>query len=687
MTPKPQKGSGAHSKSKDEEKEDVLQAVVVADTFDNAFAPFTLERPSCLLPLANIPIMEYTLELLAQSGVQEVLFSAGSHTEQVERYIDASKWRTKCSPFKKLIFLKSAATSFGDVMRDLDQKSLVTGDFLVVSGDVVSNFPIGEALASHKVRRQNDKNVIMTMVLREVGLLQPSDKPSIIPTFVIDPTEDRCLHYEEGGSGQGADLAIDPEMLAHTELDIRQDLVDCRIDICTPEMLSLWSDNFDNQSPRKDFLHGVLKDYELNGKTIHTYIVNNHFASRLVDLRAYDKLSHNIASHWSFPLCPGANSKYKLSRQGVYREEGVTLARSCQIKSGSIIGRGTSIGDKSIVKDSVIGRHCQIGRNVRIRDAYIWDYAVLEDDVTIVRAIIADEAVIGKGCSISDGSLISFGVRLDQGRHVGKYSRITKASINDPQKNLSDKALVGNAGQGYSYVDGDEDERDIEPAGLVYQQKDLASSESSLSSTGSQGLEIASPGLPGSRSESFTTTVSDDDGTERFHHEAVSSLCERMKRGTHQDDVRVELMGLRFAQNATEHQVRRSVAVALMKHISHQVEEEKKKVPEAVKQSISQYRSLIHRDQSQGPIADQVAFLLETQKDLLRRNPGEEILLHLIKELYTQDLFEEEVFSDWWNDERSESTAELKQIKEPSRQFLDWLATADEESGSEDEES
>ena len=466
MGAKAPKTSTSKTKSQGEDKEEALQAVVVADAFENKFAPFTLERPRCLLPLANTPIIEYTLDFLAQCGVQEIFFSAGSHTEQVEKYIDDSKWRLKTSPFKKFVFLKSAAASVGDVMRDLDQKGLVAGDFLVVSGDVVSNIPISEAMARHKARRQKDKNAIMTMLLREIGPHQGFSERSVIPSFVIDPTKSRCLHYEESRPGQAADLEFDPDLLSQAELEIRQDLIDCRIDICTPEMLSLWSDNFDNQSPRKDFLHGVLKDYELNGKTIHTHIVDNHFASRVSDLRAYDRLSRDIASRWAFPACPDANATYKLSRRGSCQEDGVILARSFRVKSGSIIGRGTSIGDRSIIQGSVIGRYCQIGRNVQIRDAYIWDHAVVEDDVKILRAIIADEAVIGKGCSVRDGSLISFGVRLEQGRQIENACRITKARINDKEQTPSDKELVGESGEGYSYTDEDEEETGLKSTGL-----------------------------------------------------------------------------------------------------------------------------------------------------------------------------------------------------------------------------
>ena len=380
MGPKAPKSSGSKAKSQNDEKEDVLQAVVVADSFENRFAPFTLERPHCLMKIANTPILEYTFEFLARSGVQEIFLSAGPLTDQVEKYVDASKWRLKSSPFKKFTILKSAATSVGDVMRDLDQKGLLAGDFLVVSGDVVANFAISDALTKHKARRQKDKNAIMTMLLREIGPSQRAQVRSSISTFVIDPTKDRCLHYQESRSPQAADVNIDPDMLSQTELEIRQDLVDCRIDICTPEMLSLWSDNFDNQSPRKDFLHGVLKDYELNGMTIHTHIVRDGYASRVSDFRAYETLTRDIISRWTFPACPDASSAYRVSRHGVYKEESVTLAKSCRVMSGSVIGRGTSIGDKSVVHNSVIGNYCRIGRNVNIRNAYIWDYAVIEDD-------------------------------------------------------------------------------------------------------------------------------------------------------------------------------------------------------------------------------------------------------------------------------------------------------------------
>ena len=46
MAPKSKKGANAQkSKSGEEEREEPLQAVVFADSFETKFAPFTLERP------------------------------------------------------------------------------------------------------------------------------------------------------------------------------------------------------------------------------------------------------------------------------------------------------------------------------------------------------------------------------------------------------------------------------------------------------------------------------------------------------------------------------------------------------------------------------------------------------------------------------------------------------------------
>jgi len=41
----------------------------------------------CLLPLANTPLIEYTLEFLANAGVEEVFLYGGAHSDKLEKYL------------------------------------------------------------------------------------------------------------------------------------------------------------------------------------------------------------------------------------------------------------------------------------------------------------------------------------------------------------------------------------------------------------------------------------------------------------------------------------------------------------------------------------------------------------------------------------------------------------------------
>ena len=73
---------GAQKLSADFKQEDILQAVVVVDNFEQTFSPLTLTRPRALLPLVNTPLIEYTLECLCAGGVQQAIIYCCSHAEQ-----------------------------------------------------------------------------------------------------------------------------------------------------------------------------------------------------------------------------------------------------------------------------------------------------------------------------------------------------------------------------------------------------------------------------------------------------------------------------------------------------------------------------------------------------------------------------------------------------------------------------
>ena len=665
----------------------------------------------CLLPLANTPLIEYTLEFLAISGVQDIYIYCGANTSEVESYIQASKWyppTSAVSPFNTLEIVKTTARSVGDALRDLDARDIITGDFLLVHGDLVSNLPIDEALARHRARRIADKNAIMTMILRAGGLGEHRTKSQgITPVFIIDPTKKRCLHYEEMHPLQANKYVnIDPDLLSsHSEMEIRTDLIDCGIDICTPDVLALWAESFDYEVPRRHFLHGVLKDYELNGKTIHAEVVEDHYAARAFNLQSYEAISKDVLSRYTYPLVPDSNllsgQSYGFEKGGVCKENGVMLARTCKLGKRTVLGRDTSIGDGSMVSNSIVGRRCQIGKNVIIKDAYIWDDVVVGDGSKVERAIIASEAVVGKNCKIQPGALLSYGVRIADSKEVSPNTRITRAKRKpaddyDDDKPLesvpSEPAVVGEGGEGYALTLDSEDEEDAPSAfhtNLIYSTAHLNLSSESIS-TLSSDVSAATPTIR-SRLSSFTGSISDDDGggssNETFHHEAVAGLLDTLREGKDFDSAKLEFMGLRLSNDATDHQIRRAIATAFTKRISQLVENEKMTPANAATKTFAMEGAEKFLNEvavgTGKEVGDQVDFIRALQKDLVHRGSGAGILAVVCKELYEMEVLEEEGFVEWWRECESLGDGEdegMKGVREKTGAFIEWLENADSES-------
>ena len=179
-----------------------------------------------------------------------------------------SKWSRPGSGIKIVPIITSRDVySAGDAMRDIYTHGIITNDFVLVSGDLVSNIRIDEIVKVHKERRKTNKDAIMTMVVKEASAVHPTRhvaNPYPVPAktkltcrnrprgetsiFVMDAQTSECLHYEAvAGYPIKPYARIPREILSeHPELDIRNDLIDCYIDICSVEVsrISLAGDHY-----------------------------------------------------------------------------------------------------------------------------------------------------------------------------------------------------------------------------------------------------------------------------------------------------------------------------------------------------------------------------------------------------------------------------------------------------------
>lgn len=77
----------------------------------------------------------------------------------------------------------------------------------------------------------------------------------------------------------------------NAQVELRHDLVDTHISICSPVVLPLFSDNFDYQS-WGDFVKGILVDEEILDNTIYYHELEGSYAAQVSNVSMYDAVRY-----------------------------------------------------------------------------------------------------------------------------------------------------------------------------------------------------------------------------------------------------------------------------------------------------------------------------------------------------------------------------------------------------------
>ncbi|KAJ1989790.1 translation initiation factor eIF-2B epsilon subunit, GEF [Dimargaris cristalligena] len=680
------------------EAEEKLSVVMIADSFDQQMMPLTQTTPRCLLPLCNVPLIEYTFELLAIAGIEEIFIFCCIHAQKVKDYIAQSKWSKSHSPFEVRIIVTQEAMSVGDVLRELDGKSLIRNDFILIYGDVVSNMNLAKALEAHKARRAIDKNAIMTMVVKETS---PNHRTRghQEAVYVIDDSTQQCIHYHapRRGTDSYRTVPLSVEFFEkHPQLQLRYDLMDCQIDICSVEVPALFTENFDYQDLRRDFVTGILGS-EVLDSTFYIYpIADQHaYAARVQGGQLYDAVSRDVMARWTFPLVPESNLQegdaYVHKRDHVYQEPGVKLARTSNLERNVVIGRGSSVGDHSIISNSVIGRDCQIGDHVTIQGAYLLDGTTVAAHCTVERSILGHQTTvhshsqIGKGCIVGDGVVVGPRIRVpDHTRLTTKAAAAAAADSDWNDSDAEDNTVVDSSRWGAEsnaviWVPSDEDDDDAE---AIYQ-----SQVNALAADLGQ-IRMDDQDIDDSASEASLDSLEDMDDVggsgdeyDHFGSEVADTIDRAFSEGHAIADTLLELKGLRFANNKNNHDIRIIILPKILDQVdlSHLMPS----LAAAFQRWGELIASVVNSDQDQ-------ADTLSIVKDFcLVDRARVDLFLPCVKRLYDADIVEEDMLLQWHQAAVAEKlTGGELLLHQKLQPLINWLLEAEEEDDdSEDEDS
>nr|XP_054756669.1 translation initiation factor eIF-2B subunit epsilon-like [Lytechinus pictus] len=696
--------SGKKAKGKSDnslEKEDVLQAVVIADSFNTRFSPVSLEKPRALLPLVNCPIIDYTLEFLATNGVQEIFVFCSSHSNQIKHHVETCKWNEKTSPCHVFPVVSEGCHSLGDALREMERKSLIRSHFILVTGNLVSNLKLKDVLEMHKKRFQKDKLSAITLVFKEVypGHRSRSSEGEFV---VALDTNQQISHYQKVQKKKEVHF---PARLfkENSRVNVRYNLLNTHICICSPRVSELFVDNFDYQT-MDDFIKGVLVSEEIEGNKLFMHIIQDDYAGNMSNLPLYDSISKDVIHRWAFPMVPDnlsvSNAPYSLSRHNVYLAKDVTLERDCVLEEDVVIGPGTHIGVNTRVSQSVIGRNCKIGDNVVLENAYIWDNVTIEANCRISMALLCDNVHVKSEVTVHDGCVLSFGVKVGpqvtlptgtlltrippsaQGEEGDEFNDTSPREGETPGTGpiveaYIDRGLVGEEGEGYVWkLDSDEDDDELvqkmlglnlTPEGEEDEDEESEESDDDLDDDG-----LSPPASP------------PPDDTKLFYGEVLDSLQRTIEENIKVDNVILEINSSKYAYNIAMHELISLVMKAIL-----EMPQLKASGSMTSQQLLLAIKKLFVRLK---PLFTNYIKGAESQKDCLNaledysllNESTAAIFAKLVHHLYDADILSEEVILKWYGRMDQDADARRRDVRSKLAPFITWLQEAEEES---DEES
>lgn len=396
------------------------KAVIIADSYTDLMNPINIDTPEILLPVCNIPLLEYMIDYLTSSSIKEIIICAKTN-QTLENYI--RKFHKKSDISIKLIISDSGEefTDMGDCLRKINAEKLINSDFLLIRGLVITNIDLDKAFNFHLKKKEQDPNLILTSILKTYKN-DKDMKTKYDENFLIyDKNSSKILQYESTYEAhrvkinENAKFKVKSVANAKTEqfianyFKIRSDLYDTFIDICTPDLLDRYSENFDYHSIR-DHIYKNLIVSDVYTDTFYLYEVSqDEYVGVIKNVDSYHRVNREILNRWSHPLVlehislpSSLKINYKAMNMNIYVDSDVIIDSHSKLISSIALAKGCIIEENAEISNSVIGKSTQIFANAKIKNSVIYSQCKIGKETTIINSIIGNKVVIANGITIVD---------------------------------------------------------------------------------------------------------------------------------------------------------------------------------------------------------------------------------------------------------------------------------------------
>ncbi|MBW0486355.1 hypothetical protein O181_026070 [Austropuccinia psidii MF-1] len=709
--------------------ESLLQAVLLVDPFgtQQSWGPLVKQDddededdedrsrkslPWCLLPLLGTPLLLWTLDSLALGGVQQVFLFVRHDLDKIQSFLSKTIYLNPDSPISLTIIPTTAFTP-GDVLREVDSRALLktkTGDgsdigtFILARCGYIGNLDLIKASQSFSACRKLQAGLPCLSAIMKSKPDHISSSTSTTVHLLDQSSRLLCLHTDQRKFPQSKQIQIPIQLLQQPQdLLLRADLESIGIDLCSVEVPQLFTENFDYQDVRPDFIHGILTS-DLLGKTILCDIVNEtnnlgsgvNWVTSVSDVKSYDRASRDIIARRAQPFVLeqarlGAPPPLTQRRGMVYIGKDVDLAPDCTIGNSTCLSPGCTISHHALIRQSYIGSSTQVESDSEITNSYVFDQVLINSNTRIRNSIIGSHVHIQSDCLIEDGCLIGNGVVIGRGSQLrGVNVSLTgpngSSKLEGPDSvgvvwpNSEDPTSHRIHGQDSDESESEEEKIDIR--NVKYARLGTTRQNSFLVSPSSSTTSLSS--LSSNASSSISTQIQNISligemgSTKDFFIECVRSLERAFEEDHTVDNATIELKTLRMASNVAQSKVR-SVVLKQVCQLVH-------KNPHKLQKWGRLIRNLLSVEEDLQEMQDVLLDLQEWCAENLQEDKAK-FFSKLLQYFYNEDIVGEEGIIKWFRSALSKQAggAEGLKLREIGGKFLQMLMDAEEESDSDEE--
>ncbi|MFW9855714.1 MAG: sugar phosphate nucleotidyltransferase [Candidatus Thorarchaeota archaeon] len=352
--------------------------------------PLTENIPKPLVPVANKPMIDYSLELLRNNGItRNIIIVTKFMGNKIRRYLD------QAAQFDDLEYIIPNVNPVGtaDAVR-LVADLIDTERFIVSMADIITNVPITDFQKFHE-----EKNSTASITLKDIAY------PRAFGVIMLNK-ESRILLFLEKPLPQELNF-VTLTFAKKQAIRLQSNLVNTGLYCFNREILGVLDRLTDLTDFGKDILPYLAREYGVYG-----YERRDYYWMDAGNPQTYLYSNWDVLRRWAFPHFPRATAE----ENGVWYEgPRPDFSSSVQLQFPLVLGRDLELGDNTKIGPlTAISDRVRIGKDTTIEASVIWHDVHIGSKTTIKESIVCNDVVIPDGSHLAQGTVIAPGVHLTE---------------------------------------------------------------------------------------------------------------------------------------------------------------------------------------------------------------------------------------------------------------------------------